>query len=368
MKDFFIENGNEIIYSGVVIASVLLLFFLTKLVYKKMVKAQLKRYPGQKTKTLNVVKWILYMLWALLGLIALGFVFVSNEKYGFLKENFKIVLYLGILTFSTIVVAVATNLWFKKKIDKKILHQEDPTNHKFLRYVAIFLVYFTGVILGLLAFPSLKGIAQTALGGAGVFALIIGVASQEALSNVIGGLFIITFKPFKIDDLVKVTDSMVGVVKDITLRHTVIRNFDNKMIVIPNSIINKERLVNYDLGEKKCCERLEIEISLDSDFMLAQKIMREECENHPLLYDNRSKIDIDNGKPLVKTGLTQINDYSLTIRAWAWCKNFDDCYELRIDTYANVKKRFDKEGVEIPTPYRTIIMKDPKTKGEHPTA
>ncbi len=140
-----------------------------------------------------------------------------------------------------------------------------------MRKVAAAAIYFAGIIFGLLAFPSLRGVAQTALGGAGVLALIIGVASQEALSNLVGGLFTISFKPFKIGDVIKITEHKVDTVTDITLRHCIIRNFENKMIVIPNSVINKEILVNYDLGELKCCEFVEMGISYDSNVTLAKK-------------------------------------------------------------------------------------------------
>lgn len=102
-----------------------------------------------------------------------------------------------------------------------------------------------GGVLIILAFPSLRGVAQTALVGAGILAIITGLASQEALANIVSGIFIISFKPFKIGDIIRIDESKTGTVTDITLRHTIIRNYQNNMIVIPNSIINKEKIVNY---------------------------------------------------------------------------------------------------------------------------
>lgn len=221
-------------------------------------------------------------------------------------------------------------------------------------------IYFTGTLFALLAFPSLRGVAQTALGGAGVIALIAGVASQEALANVVRGIFIIYFKPFKIGDVIKVKDTMVGTVTDITLRHCIIRNFENKMIVIPNSIINKEKLINYDLGELKCCEFVEMRISYDSDVTLAKKIMQEECEKHPLIYDNRTPIDKKDGKPIVKTALTKINESTLNIRAWPWSKSFGDSFQLQCDVNETIKERFDSVGIDMAYPYRNIILKTEK--------
>lgn len=357
MKDFFIEYRPDIIYGAIVIASVLVLRFLTNLLHKWLLKKEREKFPGERPTSVNLVRRVLNALWLVLGLVALSFLFVKEEKYEALQDDFKLILYLGFLAVLTIVAAASTNMWFKQSIKKKIWNNDDPTSLKFLRYVAVFAIYFTGILFGLLAFPSLRGVAQTALGGAGVLALIAGVASQEALSNLVGGIFIISFKPFKIGDLIKVTDTMVGTVTDITLRHTIIRNFENKMIVIPNSIINKEKLVNYDLGELKCCERIEIGISYDSDMDSAKKIMQEECENHPLILDNRTTAEKKEGNPIVKTAIISLEESSIIVRAWAWGRNFSDCFQLRTDVTESIKKRFDKEGVEIPFPHRTIVMK-----------
>ncbi len=358
MKEFLQEYQSHIIYAVMVIVAVIVLRFFTRLLYKWLRKQEQKKFPGEDSKPIRLIERILNILWIVLGILALTYIFVDESHYGTLTKNFILLSSLGFLSVATIISATSVGLWFKKSIANKIREQEDPTSLKFLRYVAVVSIYFFGILFGLLAFPSFRGVAQTALGGAGVIALIAGVASQEALSNLVGGLFIISFKPFRIGDVIKVTDTMVGTVADITLRHTVIRNFENKMIVIPNAIINKERLINYDLGESKCCEHVEIGISYDSNVVLAKKIMQEECERHPFIYDNRSELDIKDGKPLVRTALTKMNDSSVTIRAWAWCRNFGESFALKCDVFESIKKRFEDEGIEIPFPYRTIVMKN----------
>ncbi|WP_347372761.1 mechanosensitive ion channel family protein [Aequorivita sp. Q41] len=360
MGEFFETYRPQLIYALIVVLSVLLLRFLTNLLYKWLLKQELKKYPNEKPKAVNWVKRILNALWLVLGVIALSSLIVNEDKYDILKHNFKLILYLGILSIVTIVGAASANLWFRVSINRKIQNAEDPTSFKFLRYIAVFGIYITGILFALLAFPSLEGIAKTALGGAGVIALIAGVASQEALSNLVGGVFIISFKPFIIGDIIKVTDTMVGTVVDITLRHTVIRNFENKMIVIPNAIINKEKLVNYNLGELKICERIEIGVAYDSNIDLAKKIMQEEAQKHPLILDNRSPTDILNGNPVVRVSVTSLNDSSVTIRAWAWARNYSEAFDMRCELLEAIKKRFDNEGIEIPFPYRTVVLKKEK--------
>ncbi len=360
MANFFELYKSQIIYALVVIGSVFLLQLLTNFLYKWFLKQERKKYPAEKPRAMNWIKRILRVLWIVLGFIALSFLFVNEDKYAALQHNFQLILYIGIVAVVTIVGAASTNIWFRASIQRKIKNFEDPTSFKFLRYMAVIAIYITGTLFVLLAFPSLEGIAKTALGGAGVIALIAGVASQEALSNLVGGVFIISFKPFKIGDVIKVTDAMVGTVVDITLRHTVIRNFENKMIVIPNAIINKEKLINYDLGEMKICERIEIGISYDSNIDLAKKIIKEECEKHPLILDNRSEIDVLNKLPVVRVSLTSLNDSSVTLRAWVWARNFSNAFDMRCDLLESIKKRFDSEGIEIPFPYRTVVMKKDK--------
>ncbi|SFZ93628.1 Small-conductance mechanosensitive channel [Flaviramulus basaltis] len=358
MTDFFIQNKQAIIYAFIVITIVLFLRFLTRIFHSWLEKRSIKKHPNEEPKTIHLTQKILNALWIVLGIMALAFIFIDEEQYKAATQNFYLVLYLGIIAVLTLVIASFVQTWFTRNIKEKTEKNQDATSFKFLRYVAIVGVYFAGGILAILAFPSLRGIAQTALGGAGVLAVVAGVGSQEALANIVGGIFIISFKPFKIGDIIKVDESMVGTVTDITLRHTIIRNYENKMIVIPNSVINKEKLINYDLGERMCCQWIEIGISYDSDIDLAKHIMREECENHPLLIDNRSELDKYNNEKKVIIRVIGLNDSAVTLRAWAWASSFGEAFEMKCDLYESIKKRFDKEGIEIPFPHRTLVLKD----------
>ncbi len=362
MMDFFETYKYQIIYITVIVFIVLILRVINTFVYRWILKHRDEDPMDDIPKSVRLVKRVLNTLWTVLGLISITLLFVSPETSGVLERNQKLILYLGLVGVFTIVAASAVNIWFKRTIQKKMEEDQDFTSFKFLRYVAVFFVYALGILIGLLAFPSLKGIAQTALGGAGVIALIAGVASQEALANLVGGVFIISFKPFKIGDVISLSDNMIGKVVDITLRHTVIRNSQNRRLVIPNAIINKEKLINYDLQESKLCEHIEVGISYDSDIDKAKKIMREVCESHRLILDNRTPVDMLNGKPMIRVSVVKLDESSVNIRAWAWARNFGDAFDLKCDVLESIKKRFDAEDIEIPFPYRTVIIKGENTK------
>lgn len=359
---FFKTYENEIFSAAITIGIVVLLYIVTTFLFNRIILRTKRRFPSENPSSFKLIKRILNSLWIILGIFKLYYLLAPESSYNYLalKKDFKLIVYLSLVAVATIVGAASVNIWFKRTISKKNRDNTDTTNLRFLRYVMLVAIYIVGALLAILAFPSFRVIAQTALGGAGVLAVIVAISSQEALANVVSGLFIISFKPFKVGDLIELGGTMEGIVTDITLRHTVIRNFDNKMIVIPNAIINKEILVNANLGELKCCERIEIGISYGSDMDLAKKIMQEECENHELIIDNRTKEEIENGEPMVKTAITNLGDFSVTVRAWAWVSGAGNAYEIRWDIFERVKKRFDKEGIEIPFPYQNVILKKEK--------
>lgn len=88
--------------------------------------------------------------------------------------------------------------------------------------------------------------------------------------------------------------------------------------------------------------------------------MNEECEAHPLIIDNRSAVDILEGKPIVRTALVSINESTLTVRAWCWARNYDDSFNMRCDLLESIKTRFDKEDIDLAYPHRTIVFKNNK--------
>jgi small conductance mechanosensitive channel len=190
-----------------------------------------------------------------------------------------ITIFVAIL-IATVIVGFLVNRFFKKQIKKstEILHT-DPTNYQFLHHLVIVLIYTIGISIAIYAMPELRLLATSLLAGAGVLALAVGFASQQALSNIISGIFLVIFKPFRINDRIKVGDKF-GVVEDISLRHTVIRDFENKRVIIPNAIISNEVIVNSDYIDDKICKWIDIGISYDSDIELAKYIITPATYRH----------------------------------------------------------------------------------------
>lgn len=265
----------------------------------------------------------------------------------------------AIIVIITMLAAFVVNRFFRRIIKRstEVLHN-DPTNYKFLRHAATFTVYIVGISIATYSVPELRALAGSILAGAGILAVAIGFASQQALSNIISGIFIVIFKPFRINDRLSVND-LTGTVEDITLRHTVIRDFKNGRIIIPNSVISEAIIINSDYEDDRICKWIEIGISYDSDLTKAKKIIREEILKHPYHIDHRTPIQIEKGEEEAPVKVVGFGDSSVQLKAWAWAGNFDNALQLFYDLNENIKLRFDAEGIEIPYPYRTIVFKEP---------
>lgn len=240
--------------------------------------------------------------------------------------------------------------------------KNDPTQYKFLKNASSLIIYLLAVLIVFHYIPALKSVGDALFLSAGVFAAFIGFAAQQALGNIISGVFIVIFKPFRIGDQVTINDSLKGHIEDITLRHCVIKSFENRRIIIPNSVISSETIVNANITDEKTCFFLEIGISYDSNIDLAIKLMKEEAEKHPDLIDPRSIADKADGDEKVIVRVIGFGDSSVNLRAYLWASQPDIGFAMKCDLNKAIKERFDKEGIEIPFPYRTIVYKDKISK------
>ncbi|WP_069131346.1 mechanosensitive ion channel family protein [Rhodohalobacter halophilus] len=287
------------------------------------------------------------------------------EYFSDLVTQYAMPIRVTIILIVTIFVAKLSKRLFKKFVINNTTEDENLTNYKFIEHSLSTIIYLIGFSFAIWNIPTLENIAQSMVAGAGILAIAVGFASQQALGNIISGLFIVIYKPYVINDRITLRTDLRGVVEDISLRHTVIRNFENQRIIIPNSVISNEVLINSNFSDSKICRLIDVGISYGSDIDLAKKIIAEEVENHPLSMDVRKPEDIENGAPRVLVRLTGLMDSSVTLRGWAWAKDAPDAFTLQCDVLESIKKRFDQEGIVIPFPQRTIsYLNEPTSKEE----
>ena len=269
----------------------------------------------------------------------------------------KPLLYLIILS-----VAFILTLWVRRFInrfvrDSSIFLKVDPTKYNFIKNAASLIIFTLAVFLIIYSIPELRSLGTTLLASAGIATAVLAFASQAALSNIISGVFIVIFKPFRVDDIIRLDDTKSGVVEDITLRHTVIKDFQNQRIIVPNAVISAQTIVNAHIGDSRFKRQIFFGISYDSNIDLAFKIMTEEAEKHPLCIDGRKPEELEVDWPKVKCRVIGFGDSSVNLRMDAWSNSPEESWALFCDLNKSIKERFDAEGIEIPFPYRTVVYK-----------
>jgi len=223
----------------------------------------------------------------------------------------------------------------------------DPTRYNFFKNAVDFILFFVAIVVIFRSIPSLRTYGTGLLTGAGVLAAIVGFASQSAFSNIISGFFLVIFKPFSVGDRVKIGQLYTGDVEDITLRHTIIKDFENKRVIMPNSVISNETIINSTSVDEKICVFIELAVTLNTNLDKAIGIIQDEAMKHHYYIDNRNEVDIARGdQPVMVRVLTFLNG-GIMLRAYVWALNPTDAFDLKCDLNKSIKERFDKEGIAL---------------------
>lgn len=199
---------------------------------------------------------------------------------------------------------------------------------------------------------SILGVPLTAITAAiSSVGLAIGLALQGSLSNLAGGVMILTFRPFKIGDFVD-THTDTGTVEDISVFYTTLLTMDNKTVIIPNSVVSNNTIVNYTA---KGVRRLDLEfgVSYDSDIDKVKDVLVK-CA---LKNDKALK------EPEAKAKLLKHDQSALIFVLQVWC-GISDYADLKFELNEDVKKAFDENGIEIPFQQLDIHINDRGEKYE----
>ena len=203
-------------------------------------------------------------------------------------------------------------------------------------------------ILVLYQFSFMENLMTALLASGGILAVVIGLASQEAASNIVGGMMILISKPFAIGDTIILKDQgLRGTVIDINMHHTVIETIDKNPIMIPNTVMNKAIVENITQETDYKYSYLYFDISYESDIDKAIEIIQRVILNHELFYK-----EVTNEVPV---HCMEFKDSSISLRAKVTTKSAGDGFQLGSDCRILIKKAFDENNIEIPYPHVQVI-------------
>ncbi|WMJ71686.1 mechanosensitive ion channel family protein [Cytophagaceae bacterium ABcell3] len=267
----------------------------------------------------------------------------------------RVIFIFSILIATYLCAAVVRKILTRFFDNNSLLLKADPTQYKFLKHLISALIYLIGVGVAIYSIPALRSLSLSLFTGAGIFAAIIGFASQQAFSNIVSGIFIVIFKPFRVDDRLEIRGNITGVVEDITLRHTVLRNFENRRVIIPNSVIGQEVIYNANITDERTCRLMDFMVGGESNIDHAIQVIQEEALAHPELIDMRKDEEKELGAPIVAVRVMGFGEASIHLRAFVWAKNPPSAFILSADLNKAIKQRFDREGIRFPAYNQTNV-------------
>lgn len=247
--------------------------------------------------------------------------------------------FLGALVLLLIGLRVAK--WIAAVAERGLTRAEvEPIAVQFLRKVA----YIALLVVLLLAVLQVVGVPMTSmiavLGAAG---LAVGLALKDSLSNIASGVMLVSLKPFRVGDIVTIAGE-TGKVESVSIFQTRLRGADNQTIVLPNSLITSDSIINLTPDVMRRIN-LVIGIGYGSDIDAARGIALEIMKA-----DDRVLAE-----PPPDVLVYELADNSVNLGIRCHTAN-DDWFVAKCELTERIKKAFDKGGIAIPFPQRDVHM------------
>jgi small-conductance mechanosensitive channel len=213
--------------------------------------------------------------------------------------------------------------------------------------------------LGVMTVLSNLGISITPLlASLGVGSLAVALALQNTLANLFSGFYLLLDRPVRVGDLIKLESGEEGTVEVVGWRTAQIKTFGNGLIVIPNSKLAEAKLLNYDRPNKELAFFVEVGVAYHSDLDQVERVTVETAKEVLAGVQGGAK----NFEPTVRFknfGPSSI-DFNVNLRA----EKFTDQFLVKHEFIKALKKRYEKEGIEIPYPTQTLTVISQET-GSH---
>jgi len=270
-------------------------------------------------------------------------VFTNKINIGSLSFTFgSIILFIAILYFTYLIA----------KFTKQIIEREVLSKHEMKRGMAasisltvrIFVVFF-GALLAL----SVTGMDFSKIGIiAGALSVGIGFGLQNIVSNFISGLILIYEKPVQEGDTVEV-DTLLGRVSNIGIRSSTITTYDGAEVVVPNSNLISNQLINWTLSDNKKRIEVKVGVSYESDPHLVLELLLNAALSH------ESVLRFPEPRPL----FVGFGDNSLNFRLLFWVR-FEEGLATQSDVVLKIYDILKENNIEIPFPQLDLHVKNAK--------
>jgi small-conductance mechanosensitive channel len=292
-------------------------------------------------------------------LVALLFLTFATARLTFLSPEFKQLL--DLIYFSILVVLVTVLLWnlVDYLLKGPLVRASSPENRTVLvtftpllrRVIKVLMIALAlAVILQNFGVNLSALLAILGLGG-----LAISLAAKETLEDMISGFIILVDRPYQVGDRIKIeTMDTWGDVESIGSRTTRIRTMDNRLVIVPNSIIGREQVENFTYPDPSYRQNISIGVAYGSDLDLVEEVIAGAVMSIPEVLQDKA--------PMVE--FTEFGDSAIIIRVHYWLNAYANVL-VRSDVNKAIYQALEEAGVEMPfVTYDVNLAYKEQQKGE----
>ena len=248
--------------------------------------------------------------------------------------------------------------WITNKISNVMIHRGMEERHAD-EHATKTAKKFSALVIYLITFIFLLGVFGVPLNSIGAAVGLIGLgvsfALKDLIANFISGMFILINRPFKIGDQIEVK-GQEGTVRDIRVRATDVKTYDGRKMIVPNSVLYNNIVVNNTAYSQRRFEVI-VGISYEDDIKQARELAED------ALNESESTEKYPEPQVLVK----DLGDSSIGLRLWGWTSSERaDVMNTTSEVTELIKNKFDENGIEIPFPIRTVIMDGSENDANQP--
>jgi MscS family membrane protein len=337
--------SNYEYFQSVYLQSALIFVFFALFSYIVMViySKYLEKFAA-KTKTSvddmlvdHTKRPVFYLILAYGLKISLGHLGLGGVVTNIIESAMALVFLLIILRLLDIVIEIWATTFAKKTktmFDDVLL----PLIHKATKVVF--------VVIGILWVLGIWHINITPyLAGVGISGLVLGLALQDSLKNVFGGVSLITDKNFHIGDAVKLESGELGVIKDVGLRSTKMLTYDHEVIFIPNGQLANMKIHNFMRPSTRIRKIVDFSVGYGTDPEKVKKVVLTTMQKVDKIFD----------EPYMDVIMVEMADFGLKFKARFWV-DWPDAYSKYVEVTQAIYVALGRENIVIPYPTQTIHL------------
>ena len=255
-------------------------------------------------------------------------------------NSFSAVIFLLILVRVIDVILTSWGEAFSQKTKTKFDEVLLPLFHKSVKVIF--------GIIGFIWILHLWGIDITPyLAGVGISGIILGLALQDSLKNVFGGITLALDKTYQVGDKIQLEDQTVGTIHDIGLRSTKLITFDNEIVYIPNSYLANSKVQNYSRPDPKVRVKVEFGVEYGTSIDKVRKVILKEVE----------KIEGLMKDPVPEVQFMEMGEFALKFRLVFWVEKWSQAFNMKLKLNELVYDVLNKNKIGMPFPTRTVYIK-----------